>query len=340
MTLELPFDLLTAGNYIKNLMGSSTAFLSSDIMTPNGIGVNGRKLRVLYKTTALRILFRGKTANGVELLKEGKRIQAFARKKVIISAGINSAQLLMLSGIGPSQDLKQAGIKVIFDNPNVGKYLTNHTLNTATFTMNQKDLPELEKDPFALYTGGAFLPNPLSGKKNQRRAVQLIGIVSEGNLNIAILFLQPKSRGSIKIQNNDPPKIVLADEGFLDNESDLESVKVIYRTYIKHIAESLSKIDSTYQLVSPTIEIINDDEQLEDFIKENFGHNHHQQSSLRMAPLNLGGVVDSFGRVHGFNNLIVADAKIIPFTVDGNTSAAAFLIGYTIAKHLIQEGDR
>lgn len=59
-----------------------------------------------------------------------------------------------------------------------------------------------------------------------------------------------------------------------------------------------------------------------------------------MAPLNMGGVVVSFGRVHGVNNLIVADAQIIPFTVDGNTSAAAFLIGYTIAKHLIQEGDR
>ncbi|MDP4171164.1 MAG: GMC family oxidoreductase, partial [Bacillota bacterium] len=72
-------------------------------------------------------------------------------------------------------------------------------------------------------------------------------------------------------------------------------------------------------------------------IKENFGHNHHQQSALRMAPLNEGGVVDRYGRVHGVQNLIVADASIIPFTVDGNTSASVYLIGYTIAKHLIKE---
>lgn len=314
---------------------SSTAFLSSDIMTPDGIGVNGRKLRVFYNSTALRILFEGKKAIGIEFLKKGQEIQAFARKKVIVSAGINSAQLLMLSGIGPSRDLIQAGIPVVFDNPNVGENLTNHTLNTATFTMNQKDIPELQNDPFALYTGGAFLPHPLFGMSTRRRGVQLIGIAAEGNLNIAIIFLQPKSRGFIQIQNNDPMKIVLADEGFLKNEDDLNAIKAIYRTYIKNIAEKLSNIDPTYQLVNPTLETINNDELLEAFIKENFGHNHHQQSSLRMAPLNMGGVVDRFGRVHGVNDLIVADAQIIPFTVDGNTSAAAFLIGYTIAKLLI-----
>lgn len=228
---------------------SSTAFLSADIMTPDGIGVNGHQLRVFYKSTALRILFKGKKAIGIEFLKEGQKVQAFARKKVIVSAGINSAQLLMLSGIGPSEELKQAGIPVIFDNPNVGKNLTNNTLNTATFTMNQKDIPELQNDPFSLYTGGAFLPYPLSGNGNRRRAVQLIGIVAEGTLNIAIIFLKPNSRGSIQIQNNDPLKIVLVDEEFLENDFDLKTIKAIYRTYIKKIAEQLSKIDPKYQLV-------------------------------------------------------------------------------------------
>ncbi|WP_284037503.1 GMC oxidoreductase [Neobacillus sp. 114] len=56
-----------------------------------------------------------------------------------------------------------------------------------------------------------------------------------------------------------------------------------------------------------------------------------------MAPLNNGGVVDRFGRVHGVNNLIVSDASIIPFTVDGYTSSTAYLIGYTITKQLLEE---
>lgn len=317
---------------------SSTAFLSSDIMSPTGRGVHNRKLTVKYRTTVLRILFSGKRAIGVEYLKDGKCFHAYSSKKVIISAGINSPQLLMLSGIGSAKILKKAGIPVIFDNPNVGQRLKNHTLNTAVFATNTRDHPLPDLDPNALYTGGAFLPDP-SGTDDQR-AVQLVGIGSEENLTLAILYLQPKSNGSIRIQNKDPLNIVLADEGFLSDPDDMEAIKRIYRTYIKDIALELRKIDPSYQLVSPSFDIIDDENRLEEFIKENFDHNHHQQGFLRMAPLSKGGVVDRKGNVHGVKDLIVADASIVPFTVDGNTSSAAYLIGYTIAKQLCKRKRR
>jgi choline dehydrogenase len=313
---------------------ASTAFLSSDIISPGGRGVNGRKLIAAYQSTALRVLFSKKRAVGVEFLKEGTRLLAYSRKKVIISAGINSAQLLMLSGIGPAALLKKAGIPVVFNNPNVGKNLMNHTLNNAIFTTNPNDIPLPPDDPSALYTGGAFLPDPTPGADPQRRAVQLVGIASNRSLAVAILFLRPRSRGSIVIQNNDPLKIALADEGFLKDLADLEAVKNIYKIYIKRIASELEGFDPAYRLISPAPEIIDDDARLEEFIKQNFAHNHHQQGSLRMAPLTQGGVVDRRGHVHGVKDLIVADASIIPFTVDGNTSSAAFLIGLTIARQL------
>lgn len=312
---------------------SSTAFLSSDIMTASGKGIQNRKLTVLFRTTALRVLFSGKRAIGVEFLKDGQCICANARKKVIISAGINSPQLLMLSGIGSAKMLKKAGIPVVFNNPNVGQRLKNHTLNFAVFSTNPNDHPLPAADPDALYTGGAFLPDP-SGNAPDQRGVQLVGIGADGQLTIAILYLRPKSKGNIRIQSKDPLNIVLADEGFLSDPDDLEAVKQIYRTYIKNIALELSRIDPSYQLLSPTLDTIDDDERLEAFIKENFDHNHHQQGFLRMAPLSKGGVVDRKGNVHGVKNLIVADASIVPFTVDGNTSAAAYLIGYTIARQL------
>lgn len=321
-------------------VSSSTAFLSSDIVSPGGRGVGGRRLRLLSNSTVLRVLFSGKEAKGVEFLREGKSKKAYARKNVIISAGINSAQILMLSGIGPNNMLKQAGITPVFNNPNVGKSLRNHTLNFAVFSANPNDKALPASDPNALYTGGAFLPEP-SGTNPRRRAVQLIGIGSEDNrLSLALIYLRPLSRGSIKIQNNDPLKIVLANEGFLDNPSDMEAVKSIYRVYVRKIASELAAIDSSYQLISPTVDIIEDDSKLEAFIKSNFDHNHHQQSSLRMAPLHKGGVVDRRGYVHGVKKLMVADASIIPFTVDGNTSAASFLIGYTIARQLIMQKRR
>lgn len=334
---ETPLGPFTRWQLYQNPDGrresSSTAFLSSDIMTPSGRGVRGRKLTVLFRTTALRVIFSRKRAIGVEFLQEGTCVRAYSRKKVIICAGINSAQLLMLSGIGPAEQLNKAGIPVIFDNPNVGKRLKNHTLNFAVFTTNRNDRALPPDDPDALYTGGAFLPEPI-GDKPGRRAVQLIGIGSDETLTVAILYLRPESSGSIAIQNKDPLKIVLANEGFLSNSNDLEAVKQIYKIYIRNIASELARIDSSYRLVSPTIDVINDDDMLESFIKENFDHNHHQQSFLRMAPIEKGGVVNRSGRVHGVTDLLVADASLIPFTVDGNTSAAAYLIGYTIAMQL------
>lgn len=314
---------------------SSTAFLSSDVMTPGGRGLSGRKLTVLYKSTALRVLFADKRAVGVEFLQSGRCVRAYARKKVILSAGINSAQLLMLSGIGPAKALEAARIPVVFDNDNVGRGLTNHTLNSAVFSTNPNDMPLPPDDPSALYTGGAFLPDPIPGAGSERRGVQLVGIGSDQSLTVAILYLRPRSRGSITLQNNDPLKIVLADEGFLDNAADLEAVKNIYRIYIKNIASELARIDPAYQLMSPSLSVIDDDAELEQFIKQNFEHNHHQQSSLRMAPLDKGGVVDRRGRVYGVRGLVVADDSIIPFTVDGNTTAPAYLIGYTIARQLL-----
>ncbi|CAG7609390.1 putative GMC-type oxidoreductase [Paenibacillus solanacearum] len=318
---------------------SSTAFLSTKVLNSAGRGVQGRKLKVLYKSTVLRVLFSEKRAKGIEFLLEGKLHRAYARKKVIISAGINSAQLLMLSGIGPAKLLRDAGITVKFNNPNVGKRLRNHTLNSAVFTANPDDRALPSDDLNALYAGGAFLPDPTMNNPS-RRAVQLIGIGSDHTLTLAIIYLRPASRGFIKIQNNDPLKIVLADEAFLKNPEDMSQIKHIFRTYVKNIAVELALIDPSYRLISPAPEVMDDDAKLEQYIKQNFEHNHHQQGSLRMGPLNKGGVVDRRGNVHGVKNLIVADASIIPFTVDGNTSAAAYLIGYTIARQLQLKGSK
>lgn len=106
--------------------------LSSDVMTPNGLGVDGRKLTVSFRSTALRILFNNEQrAIGIEYLKDGKCVHAFAKRKVILSAGINSPKLLMLSGIGPSDTLNKAGVPVLYDNPNVGQHLTTHVITPA-----------------------------------------------------------------------------------------------------------------------------------------------------------------------------------------------------------------
>jgi choline dehydrogenase len=317
---------------------SDTAFLSPDIVNRYGQGVGGRRLIVSLNSTAQRIIFNNKKcAIGVEFVKEGKCICAYARKKVIISAGIRSPQLLMLSGIGPSKTLNEAGVPVICHNPNVGRHLTTHAVNMVTFTTNPHDKALPDNDPFALYSSGAFLPDPTPGADQSRRGVQVIGLTGKDNtLNIAFYLTEPKARGSLKIQNNDPLKMVLANEGFLNHPDDIAAIKNVLKVYIKNIAAELSRIDSNYRLISPTLETIDDDQKLEAFIKENLDATHHVQGTLRMAPNADSGVVDASGHVFGVKNLIVADDSIAPFVSDGNTSAPSFFIGANIAYQLLK----
>lgn len=316
---------------------SDTAFLSSDVMTPNGQGLNGRQLTVSFRSTAQRIIFDNEgCAVGIEFLKEGKCFYAYARKKVIVSAGINSPKLLMLSGIGPSDVLGKAGVPLICHNPNVGNHLTSHCFNTAVFATNPEDRAIPKDDPAAIYPGGAFLPDPSPGADQKRRGVQVIGLAGPNNtLNVGFYLTEPKSKGSIIIQDNDPLKMPLANEGFLSNPADMESIKNVFKIYIKNIAAELSKIDSEYKLISPTLDVINDDKKLEAYIREDLNATHHIQGTLRMAPSAESGVVDASGHVYGLKNLIVADDSIAPFVSDGNTSAPAFLIGANIADQLL-----
>lgn len=317
---------------------ADTAFLSADIMNEKGQGVNGRKLAVSFNSTVQRIIFDdNKSAIGVEFVKDGKCISVYAREKIIISAGINSPGILMHSGIGPSDVLNDAGLPIIYNNPNVGKHLTTHAVNTVTFKINPKDKAIPEDDPFAVYPGGAFLPDPSPGADKYRRGVQFIGLAGPDNtLNLGFYLTEPKSKGSVRIQNKDPLKMVLANEGFLSNPEDMKTIKNVFKVYIKSISKELSKIDLKYELITPRLEIIEDDEKLEKYIKDNIDGTHHVQGTLRMANSAKDGVVNSAGYVYGVKNLIVADDSIAPFVSDGNTSAPAFFIGANIADQILE----
>ncbi len=341
---ETPLGPFTQWALYQNPEGervsAATAYLSQDIITPEGTGVNGRRLTVLMKTTVLRILINeDNVAVGVEFLREGWQQNAFASRMVILSAGINTSQLLLLSGIGPADRLNRLGIPVRVDNPNVGLNLINHTISAATFTVNPQDLAELRDGPYSLYNGGAFLPLPYS-ESPSRRGIQMIGQINGDLLTVLMLNLSPVSRGSITLQNNDPLKITLADYNFLSDRQDLLHIINSFRSYILPIAEVLSDIDPEYRLISPSYEVINDDALLEDYIRSNLEIAYHEQGFNRMAPLPEEGVVNQWAEVYGVGRLLLADSSIIPIPLDCNTSSASYFIGYALANLLLQEEEQ
>lgn len=125
----------------KYRVSSATAFLNKTVVTSQGEGVGGRKLQIKYKSTALRTIWKGNKAIGVEYFNNGKIKKAYAKKGVIVCGGLYSSAFLMHSGIGPKDELNSLGIKVKYDNPNVGNALADQTILSTIFLTNPDDTP-------------------------------------------------------------------------------------------------------------------------------------------------------------------------------------------------------
>ena len=311
---------------------ASVCFLSETVrQRPN--------LTILNQATATKILFSDdKTANGVEYIHEGVTKQASARKKVIISAGIHSVQLLMLSGIGPRDVLEKFHIPIIYENSNVGANLAYDDYCHAIFKVSEPDAKEaVAADPDAKWIGGAFLPDPRGSRNFRERSIQIItSYMGNGLVNFGILNVNPKSRGYSTILSSDPLKVVSMDYQFLNDPDDMELLKSMLREYIVRIEEELHQIDPECELISPTKEELADDNKLRQYIINNFTNSFHDQCQLKMGKTSDDAVVDPSCEVYGVKDLVVADASVIPYHVDGNTSAAAYLIGSVVAEEILE----
>ncbi len=140
-------------------VSSATAFLNREVMTPEGYGVNGHKLRVIFESVVVKIVFnKHGRAKKVRFMKDGQLFEAHARKAVVLAGGINSSKLLQLSGIGPKKTLEKAGIKPVFINENVGKHLQNHPLIAILLLANPADNGIPDGAPYAFTIQNVYLP--------------------------------------------------------------------------------------------------------------------------------------------------------------------------------------
>lgn len=311
-------------------VSSATAFLNKKVMTSGGHGVNGRKLRVLFDSRALKTIWEGNKAVGVEYLNDGEIKRVFAKKGVIVCAGLYSSSFLMHSGVGPASVLAPLGIPVIFNNPNVGQGLADQNQVLALFTTNPEDFPN---ENVGIFSQIAWLPAP--GGDPTKRVIRLSTTTPFPGLSAMLVDLcQPKSRGSITINSADPLARPVIDLGDFTNSEDLSVYLATFQTYIKNINIILQVIDPQYKLIVPDPAILDDPALLTEYIKNIVLSNQCFQCHCRMAPFEQGGVVDSTGHVYGAQNLLVADDSIVPVAMDGTPMSTAYLIAANIARLL------
>lgn len=324
------FQLSRKGENSFYRVSSATAFLNHHVMRRDGTGVHGRKLQVLFESHGLRAIWQGNKAVGVEYMQKGVLKQVYAKKGVIVCAGLRSSPFLLQSGIGPAALLTSLGIPVIYDNPNVGQNLADQPHTVVAFTSNPNDS---NINGNGIFSQISWLPAPGGDPLSRQVRFSTVDIIP--GLTLGILDLcQPQSRGSVSISSNDPLAPPIVDLGILSNPADLALFVSAYTTYLKNINIALQQIDPLYQLVYPDPAILDDPVQVAAFIREAVGSNLHFQSHCLMAPLTQGGVVDSYGRVYGTQNLIIADNSINPKVMDGSPMATAYLIAANIARLL------
>lgn len=325
-------------------VSSATAFLGDTVMTPDGFGVNGHRLRVLFDSVAVKIVFnKNGRAKKVLFTQDGQLFEAKARKAVVLASGINSSKLLQLSGIGPEQALQNAGIEPVFINENVGKHLQNHPLIFISLLANPAHNGIPPGAPYAFTIHNVYLP-VVGGSFSDPRMLQILfefvpanPIVPVPLVVIGFELLNPKSEGSVTIQSDNSFQIAAADDGFYNDPVDLQNMKSAVSIYIRNLLNQLALINPPFYQPIP-IDPINfviasgyNDAVVEAYVKNNSNLSldvHHFTSHCKMALLNAGGVVDGDTRVYGTTNVFVADDSICPVIPDINTAASAMMIGY------------
>lgn len=327
---------------------SARAFLRPAMSRPN--------LTVVTQALTSRVLIENGRAVGVEYLRDGKLQQARACREVVLSGGsYNSPQLLMLSGIGPAEHLRQLGIEVVSDVPGVGGNLSEHPMVLMQFEAKQPltFLNELRMDRalasvvrWGITGGGAFATQINScnivirtDTSLDRPDIQLCanpirmdaGLWFPGVLapkphrfSTMVCLLHPQSRGRVRLRSADPAEPPRID---LNLFSDAEDFAILRRgiRVTREIYRTGAQGELTGAEISPGIDAMSDD-QLDDFIRRTASVTQHPVGTCRMG-VGDDAVVDPSLRVRGVAGLRVADASIMPTIPGANTNAAAIMIG-------------
>jgi len=330
---------------------AATAFLDPVRDLPN--------LTVKTEIVVTRLVVSRGRAVGVEVMG-GRGTSTIYADEIVLSAGtINSPQLLMLSGIGPADHLRQVGIEPVLDLPGVGQNLQDHADVSLTMSCvvpisathllapHRKLLLGLR---WLLTRGGPGATNHFevaayvrTSQGLDRPDVQYCFIpmltstdgtrMGDGHgYQVAVMLLQPKSRGAVTLKDGNPLSAPLIHFNYLKEPDDIRSLRGGLVTLRRILAQSPMASVSGAEL-SPGNSATSDAD-LDRYIRATAKSTHHPCGTCRMGGDDQS-VVDGWGKVHGLAGLHVADASIMPTITAGNINAPTMMIAEKIANRLL-----
>ena len=326
---------------------AAKAYLTPHLGRPN--------LRVITGARVTRIVLDGRRASGVEArLPGGGTARLTARREVLLAAGaLQSAPLLMLSGIGPGQALQSLGIPVRHDLPGVGAHLHDHPdvvqlfdapkvrellgLSPGALWRAIKGIQEWRRHRTGMLTtnfaeAGVFLRSTQQAATPDVQLHFVIGkLVDHGRKAVFGLgyschmcLLRPTSRGSVGLASPDPLAAPRIDPNFLAERDDVDRMIAGFKAMRRIMAQpALAELGAREWADSA---LAQSDEQIEQLLRARVDTIYHPVGTCRMGPDARHDVVDAELRVHGVAGLRVVDASIMPRVVSGNTNAPVIMI--------------
>ena len=323
-----------------------------------------RNLEIRTHGLVARIVFAGTRAVGVEYLREGRSELVHAEREVLLAAGaVGSPQLLLLSGIGPAEHLREMGVPVVAHSPEVGSNLQDHldfcTVSRSTQPISY-DFSRLQELGVALryfltHSGpgvsniaeaGGFVRSRLA--PDARPDLQLHFVPAQlddhgrnrlpgHGFTVHACVLRPRSRGTITLRSTrpqDPPRIqasYLSEPG--DLEALLEGVGIA-----RDIIRAAPFVAYRGAEVFPG-ESVTTRSELEAVVRRKAETIYHPSGTCRMGR-DADAVLDANLRVRGIEALRVIDASAMPKLIGGNTNAPTIMIAEKAAAELLRATDR
>ena len=313
---------------------------------------------------AKRILFDGARAVGIEYHRHGHVTAVHAAKEVIVTSGAYaSPHLLMLSGIGPADHLREHGIPVIHDASGVGGNLQDHVSTFMGYGSNHPASfdPQLRADRltlsvlrWALLKTGPAMSIPLAGLAYVRTRPELdrpdlemmLGVINPaaqiwfpgirkptgGFFGIRVINLHPESRGSVRLASADPFTRPAIRHDYFSREADLialrDGIKTARRIFQEAPLDGMVD-DEMYPGVDATT-----DDAIDAFIRKTSSTIYHPVGTCRMGT-DPEAVVDEKLRVQGIEGLRVIDASVMPNVPGGHTNAPTIMIAEKAADMIL-----
>ena len=330
-------------------------------------------LTVQGHSTVRKVLFHGTTAIGVEV-ESPRGIEVIHAGEIVLSAGaFKSPHLLLLSGVGPADELKPAGIDIVLDLPGVGKSFTDHPDIGVTWQPKRKLSSPGQRDLFqpvlnftasgSEYFGDieilpllkTFTDMYLAGTGSRRNALlSVVGRSAEtvsamrgtsirrtlqqarhrNDLSVAVLLELAESRGNMTLVSPDHHIQPRIEYNYFDNESDRRRMREGIRTTVE-LLKSKAFRSLLGQDPDPSGDDLRDDRRLDSWMGSHLGSAIHACGTCKMGPSpEEGAVVDQFARVHGATALRLVDTSVFPLAPTRGPACTATMVGERIAEFI------